>query len=480
MAFDLGKALQGVSELDTGREQIEYIRLDRIDNDPNNFYQLSDIDKLAANIELCGLQQPIRVRPIPDTDRYMIVSGHRRRAAIELLAKDNPEKWDEVACIIERDAVSPALQQLRLIYANSNTRTMTAAEISEQAVQVEKLLYQLKEEGYEFPGRMRDHVAEAVGASKSKLARLKVIRDRLESCWWASWEANKIGESVAYALAQLPGYWQTLIFNGCSNPQYLYEGTVQEYVKRFEAISKTRCGETKAVMCRHQTVMMEKSCKDRWQDPCKSRCCWDCPSLRTCKDSCKAAEGRKKDLRDEHKAEAAAEAQRTADRDRPKIQLVDALWQRFGLARELAGKDGTQCKAAMGCTFFPLDDEKVMHLECGEAKVTPDTRLPFWVARYDVERLTALADFLGCSLDWLLCRTDVREMAAGEAVSGQGTGWRSGDPEAYGTYAAYVKVTGAANPMLRELLWTGDEWLMFGQKISEDVTVQCWADRPEL
>ena len=206
----------------------------------------------------------------------------------------------------------------------------------------------------------------------------------------------------------------------------------------------------------------------------------------------------------------------------------------------------------MGCTYFPLDDEKVMHLECGEAKVTPDTRLPYWIARYDVEKLLAVADLLECSLDWLLCRTDVKEMATetvpesdreekepafimgawypatveppvgkmlilidsggyadtgkykgcGEYTMDYGdpvvlwtlmpeekdakqtapavSGWQSGTPEAYGTYAAYVKVTGAANPMLRELLWDGEEWLMFGQKISEDVTVQCWADRPEL
>ena len=61
-----------------------------------------------------------------------------------------------------QDEASPELQQLRLIYANANTRTMTGAELAEQAAQVEKLLYQLKEQGYEFPGRMRDHVAQAL------------------------------------------------------------------------------------------------------------------------------------------------------------------------------------------------------------------------------------------------------------------------------------------------------------------------------
>ena len=55
MAFKLGDALRGVSDFGTGREQIEYIRLNLIDSDPNNFYQLSDIDQLADNIELCGL-----------------------------------------------------------------------------------------------------------------------------------------------------------------------------------------------------------------------------------------------------------------------------------------------------------------------------------------------------------------------------------------------------------------------------------------
>lgn len=434
MAFDLGAALKDVSKLDTGREQIEYIRLEQIEEDPNNFYQLSDVENLAANIELCGLQQPIRVRPIPEQEgRYMIVSGHRRRNALELLAKDNPDRWGEVACIVQREAVSAALQQLQLIYANSNTRTMTSAETSEQAVQVEKLLYQLKEEGYEFPGRMRDHVAQAVGASKSKLARLKVIREKLSYSWKQKWKSNKLGESVAYALAQLPVYWQDLIFAGCSDTKYLYEGTVQEYANRFKQIEATACGDRKDMECSHKTTMMEKSCKDRWSDPCKSRCCWNCISLRTCKDSCKAAEGRKKDLKAAHKADADAEARRVAERDAPKIQTVDALWQRFGLARELAGKEWKECKEVMGCSYFPLDDEKVMKLECGEAKVTPDTKLPYWIARYDIEKLLAVADLLGCSLDWLLCRTDVNSLTP-KAVSNLGTEWQTGDPDEPGDY----------------------------------------------
>lgn len=477
MAFDLGEALRGVSELGAGREQIEYIRLELIDEDPNNFYHLSDIDQLAANIELCGLQQPLRVRPVPDSARYMIVSGHRRRAAVSLLAKENPEQWQEVACIVARDEVSPALQQLQLIFANSNTRTMTSYETSQQAVQAEKLLYQLKEEGYEFPGRMRDHVAKAVSASKSKLARLKVIREKLSFSWRQSWESNKLSESVAYELAQLPATWQDLIFAKTTNIGTLYAETVKKYARRFEELQKTTChGNT---VCGHRTVMMEKSCADSWQDPCKARCCWECPNLRTCKNSCRAAAGKKKDQQAAYKADTKAAEERAAQRDKPTLDTIRLVYERVGAARRAAGVSLADLVSAQGKRYIESTDrERFESLEGGTAKLNTNTNLPFGHSFYasDVKALCSVADLLQCSTDYLLGR----DVPAPGPDPGVDTIWRSGTPEAYGIYAAYVQVTGAANPMLRELKWTGDNWLMFGQKISDDVTVQCWAERPEF
>ena len=60
--FNLADVLKDVPNLDTERKQIDYIRLDLIDGDPNNFYQLSGIEDLAANIATCDLQQPLLVR----------------------------------------------------------------------------------------------------------------------------------------------------------------------------------------------------------------------------------------------------------------------------------------------------------------------------------------------------------------------------------------------------------------------------------
>ena len=48
------------------REQIEYIDEAKLSGDGENFYSMEGIEALAQNIELVGLQEPLRVRPDPD------------------------------------------------------------------------------------------------------------------------------------------------------------------------------------------------------------------------------------------------------------------------------------------------------------------------------------------------------------------------------------------------------------------------------
>ena len=130
----------------------------------------------------------------------------------------------------------------------------------------------------------------------------------------------------------------------------------------------------------------------------------------------------KADKREAKKQEREAQA----EKDRPAIERISALWQRFGLAREMAGLSFDDCKRALGIGYFAYDTTEVMKLECGEAKIGTNTKLPYNYNSYlaDVDRLIKLADLFGCSLDWLLCRTDVREMAqAGGAVSESDTIW---------------------------------------------------------
>ena len=212
--FDLGNSLAGilgnVSNPDA-EEQITYIPLQNLVSDERNFYSMDGVDELAANIELIGLQQPLRVLA-GENGFYVIVSGHRRAAALRLLAEEAPEKWARVPCIVEKPGGSPELEELRLIMANADTRRMSSADLAKQAERVEMLLYKLKEQGMDFPGRMRDHVAEACKVSATRLAQLKVIREKLIDVYRLLWDAGKLNETCAYTLAKEPKDVQRRVF----------------------------------------------------------------------------------------------------------------------------------------------------------------------------------------------------------------------------------------------------------------------------
>ena len=232
--MDLGKYLAQAAGPTLGtQERIEYLPLDRLQGDERNFYALSDIDALAANIELIGLQQPIRVREAGN--KYRIVSGHRRHAAIRKLVAEGSTAFETVACIVESVECSEAMQELRLIYANSDTRKMSSADLSRQAERVEALLYQLKEEGFEFPGRMRDHVAQACQTTKSKLSRLKVIREKLHPMLRGDWEEGRLSDSLAYRIAREDEKIQNRLFSDHGHaPRTWTEEQAERYIDKIK------------------------------------------------------------------------------------------------------------------------------------------------------------------------------------------------------------------------------------------------------
>lgn len=201
--FNIGDFLKEETVPKTGqREQIEYFPLEKIIPDERNPYSLENLEELAANIETVGLQQPLRVRP-GEGGSVIVISGHRRRAACLMIRDGGNDMFRQgVPCIVERGDGSAEFQELKIIFANSSTRVLSAAELSMQAVKVRELLYKLKDQGYNFPGRMRDYVAKMVNSSSSKVGRLLGIRERLVPELLEEFDAGRLGETVADLLAQ--------------------------------------------------------------------------------------------------------------------------------------------------------------------------------------------------------------------------------------------------------------------------------------
>lgn len=418
--FDLAEALGAVSNLDTGaagREQIQYIHVEHIKPDERNFYELGGIDELAASIEFTGLQQPLRVRPGEQEGEYIIVSGHRRHAAIKQMILESQELYErfcEVPCIVEKqsgatDEVEAMLQELRLIYGNSDTRQMSSADISKQAERVEMLLYQLKEAGVEFPGKMRDHVAEACKVSAPKLARLKVIREGLIPDYKAEWEAGNLVESCAYVLARFPADFQTRLFsalknlNGHVSTSGQMERVLRQQAEGWDWNPCLTCPDGKA--CKRGDVFLRRDCSIYgYEALCGGKtCCLECELAKRdgcpCDQMCSKAKAARSE-KNAAKKDAEAKARK---RQEAKYQRETRVYaQRLLKAIDAAGlKDTTKIP-------WEYDNFSVKEIR---AWANGDFSTPhgWYDAELNPKRCTYPLDtakVLKCSTDWLLGLTE--------------------------------------------------------------------------
>lgn len=458
--FNLADMLRNVSVQDLGqedREQIVYLDIDLLDPDPDNFYELSDIEELAANIELIGQQQPARVRVHPDDpQRYMIVSGHRRRAAFQLLADEGKEQFRRMSCIIEAPAASKELQELRLIYANAGTRKLTPAEISKQSERVEMLLYKLKEQGMKFPGKMREHVAEACKVSQSKLARLKVIREQLAHIWQWAFESQDIAESTAYALARQPERVQEIIYGSKYNDGHIQEWHVNAAVNRIERIDAIQCD---GHPCENRENMYSRSLSSSQYDWC-SECCEHCHNFLTCSKVCSKLKEKQKKLKKNNASQKQSWDAAEKQRRKAEAERISAAWKDLGAMVETQG--ATVDKAVDVLASY--DWEKKSLGEALRGEKCKESYAPFGTPG---KKLSALADLLHCTSDYLLGRTDTPEPAAiwHDAAAGD-------LPQEGETVIAAVQYSIPHGPWVTEdLRFSGGKFLGYGCDMPEDVRI---------
>ena len=497
-----------VSELDTGgREQIEYIDIDLMDPDPNNFYELSGLEELAANIELVGLQQPIRVRANPDTPgRFIIVAGHRRHAALRLLVNEGKTRFREAACIRELTKRSPAFNELCLIYANSDTRDLTDAELSKQAERVEMLLYQLKEEGIEFPGRMRDHVAVACKVSKTKLARLKVIREGLIPEYAKLFEDNRLPEQSAYAIARFPAEFQQRFAKAVPKTPtgYTLEGLLKKYEEGWRWEPSFSCSD--GTPCKRGDTFLRHDAECCGYEQCGGeKCCMTCYRATSSSGVCDRACSRALAARKEAKNEQAAEAEKQRQKEQNKLKKrIQASAKRLVAAADAAGVPDTSELNPDKYGYGPIMTVATLRAyangDFGDKYFYSDPLEPSHLGN-----LAALAQTLHCSADYLLGLTDdltppVEQAQSATEPADEGTGtdeleppaaipavappaervstdWQPGEPD---TPGYYFVITGPLHNGAKMYYWTGSGWEHPCAKVAVNLNSTVWCPAPPI
>ena len=476
--FDIGSFAaslnETVSKLDTNEEpQLRYVDIDLLDANEANFYDVSKLDTLADSIAMDGLQQPLVVTPGQD-GRYTVISGHRRRAALrKLVEEDGREDLRRVPCLV-KSYQSQALAELQLIMANSTARVLTSAEVMRQAQRMEQLLYQLKEEGYSFPGRMRAQVAEVCQVSESKLARLKVIQDKLIVAWLARFEDGKISEDVAYTIAKMGQDYQVSLAEIFDARGYgVTKNTVEGYRLQLDEIAAIECVHGSA--CTNRERMIEhtgKSASPYW-GTCKT-CCASCVSRSTCEHVCpmveeqvaQEAKARQLEL-EEAKAKREEEAAKRADQEKERRRASRLAYQRLFDEADRVGMSDND----LVCLWCGGPDEDALEdMESIVLGSQPTHGLVDW----DIESelacgvdVAAIAQ-AGISLDYVLTgKRAMPEMA---------NQWQQGTPAEKGYYFCIKRGNDGAGLYW----WQDDHWEMAEAILPVKISVDLWTPAPDI
>lgn len=477
--FNLAEHISSIANVSvSGTPRIELLPVRKIFPNENNFYDTTNINELVNSILMYGVLDPITVKPSGDGEGYVIISGHRRHRAVtkildEGLAEDGT-KFRTIPCIV-RDLKDELLEELMLIQANSATRVLTSAEVAKQVSRVEALLYELKEQGYEFPGRMRDNVAAACQVSASKIARLKVIQSKLIPEYMKHFEKDTLSESVAYALARLHSELQKELFEyrkaAYKNDEkkavsYLTEWKVKDFGKDVAAIGKLQCSSCGGACANRDGKLKKLYAVDYSYKRCAKICCTDCDELGLCKQACPRLATKVQTLKAEAKEERTARKAVENAIEQRKTEQCKRLWMRFGEARRRSGVGAEAAYKAASKYFSPAVWSE--ELENGEGKYHSSMSLPLPIDRIDVSELVSLADALQCSLDYLLCRSD--EPTATPK-------WSGGKPPLSGWYVGRFSCDGYK---MQKLVWydTALQKFYFDKSCGRSIEAECVAWYP--
>lgn len=427
-------AVAPVSNSDTS-PVIKMLPTRKIFPNENNFYDTSNIDELVNSILMYGVLDPITVKPSGDGEGYIIISGHRRhRAVTEILDSgiaEDATKFQTMPCII-REPKDELLEELMLIQANSATRVLTSAEVSKQVERVERLLYELKEQGYEFPGRMRDNVAKACNVSASKIARLKVIREKLIPELQERFEDGLMPENAAYEAARLQEGTQQILAQ--RHKKQISNWEVNNVASWVGSLNKLKDCEYGRCQCEAFDVRIGMYI-EKGYCTCAGKCCMECTHLAGCEKSCARSSDKKATAKteldkklEENRKRAETLAAERAEKQENNNRRSSELWQRLGAARKAAGVEATDLYVEILNAAFDEDDlAELCKYEDGEIgdkffdEPFPD----------DGEALRAAAAALHCTTDYLLGVSDSPRPTA-EATPK----WRTGEPPEDGEYIA--------------------------------------------
>jgi hypothetical protein len=152
------------------------LRYNELMPNKQNIYSMDGIESLADEIELSGgLMQNLVAKEMPN-GKYLLISGHRRLAAIKFLVEERGlGQYAEVDCLIFDESVSAEKAEYMLHMSNMTTRVATEYELMTGLGAMRALRRKL---AIVESGRMSEILGREIGLGSAQTQKYLSVFDR--------------------------------------------------------------------------------------------------------------------------------------------------------------------------------------------------------------------------------------------------------------------------------------------------------------
>lgn len=154
-------------------DKIKMIEIADLVDSKENFFEMSKIEELASAIlGQGGVKDNLVVRQL-DNDKYEVISGHRRKAAVQYLLDNGEKVSSKLPCLVQEYDDDESMK-LDLILMNVTARQLSDSELYKSYEILTEIFLKKKEKGEKF-GKLRENLADMLGVSSSQIGKLQNI-----------------------------------------------------------------------------------------------------------------------------------------------------------------------------------------------------------------------------------------------------------------------------------------------------------------
>lgn len=154
-------------------DSLKMLEVEDIIPNESNFYEMTEIEELAEDIERQGLMSVLVVTE--DNGEFHLISGHRRLAAVKLLIDEGRRKSTTVPCYI-KSAKSADETQLDLIMLNATQRKYSDSDTMREYEELERIFKAMEQAGKPVKGKIRNNIARVLNVSPAQIGKIDNIK----------------------------------------------------------------------------------------------------------------------------------------------------------------------------------------------------------------------------------------------------------------------------------------------------------------